>query len=199
MNTCIIYICIYIVVYIYVTCTNVYIHSFTDGYIILSHHWNEDFTVLPCPLDGCEVKNILPIEPFKQYVEARWYAERSVPRHSQMGMFCFLEWCRHLRWTGGINTWFVLSLYIFIWFILFYMYSFAYTSFICICNYLCLHLYFEVIFIIMYVYDWLYLHIYIDWRRNIFFWTKTGLKPPVARLVTASARSLRSGLSLKST
>ncbi|CAE7337349.1 daf-36 [Symbiodinium necroappetens] len=27
-----------------------------------------------------QVKTILPVEPFKQYVEARWYAERSVPR-----------------------------------------------------------------------------------------------------------------------
>ena len=27
-----------------------------------------------------QVKTILPIEPFKQYVEARWYAEQSVPR-----------------------------------------------------------------------------------------------------------------------
>lgn len=27
-----------------------------------------------------QIKTILPVEPFKQYVEARWYAERSVPR-----------------------------------------------------------------------------------------------------------------------
>lgn len=27
-----------------------------------------------------QIKTILPVEPFRQYVEARWYAERSVPR-----------------------------------------------------------------------------------------------------------------------
>ena len=26
------------------------------------------------------MKTLLPVEPFKQFVESRWYAERSVPR-----------------------------------------------------------------------------------------------------------------------
>ena len=53
---------------------------------------------------------------------------------------------------------------------------------------LSLHIY--MIYSVLYVYRL---------EKEHFFWTKTGLKPPVARLVTASARSLRSGLSLKST
>ncbi|CAL1160992.1 unnamed protein product [Cladocopium goreaui] len=35
-----------------------------------------------------QVKTILPIEPFKQYVEARWYAERSVPRLIACALAC---------------------------------------------------------------------------------------------------------------
>ena len=61
----------------------------------------EHFTVLPTvPRAGRKVKTILPIEPFKQYVEARWYAQRSVPRHSEMGIFGMLklDW-----WIGGIH------------------------------------------------------------------------------------------------
>merc|ERR1719210_1995377 len=27
-----------------------------------------------------QIKTLLPVEPFKQYVEVRWYAERTVPR-----------------------------------------------------------------------------------------------------------------------
>lgn len=37
-----------------------------------------DPSLVQCP--EAKVKTILPIEPFKQYVEARWYAEKRVPR-----------------------------------------------------------------------------------------------------------------------
>eukprot|EP00434_Breviolum_minutum_P028291 symbB.v1.2.025028.t1/scaffold2408.1/size79997/2 len=35
-----------------------------------------------------QVKTILPIEPFKQYVEARWYAEKTVPRIIACALAC---------------------------------------------------------------------------------------------------------------
>eukprot|EP00913_Durusdinium_trenchii_P005513 g5137.t1 len=35
-----------------------------------------------------QVKTILPIEPFKQYVEARWYAEKRVPRIIACALAC---------------------------------------------------------------------------------------------------------------
>lgn len=58
-----------------------------------------------------QVKTILPIEPFKQYVEARWYAEKTVPRH--LVEFAMPAWrsqwipagTRHHCLCPGLHRW----------------------------------------------------------------------------------------------
>ena len=108
------------------------------------------------------MKTILPIEPFRQYVEARWYAERSVPRHSQVEIFCW--------WIGGINLIICYlyvyvdmnytDLYVFICLYEFYLYlQFRYT---CIYIYIYTHIHTHTILIHFHVYvGFSYPHMFI--------------------------------------